>query len=242
MRDCSEEISDIEKRVSDANKYLRIDEARKTVAEIELQVAKPDLWDDPDRARELTTLMARARADVDNLDDLYQKLSDVKTLYELSREEDDDSVTTEVEDGLVALRKDLDHLELRALFAGEHDERDAICEVHSGAGGTDAQDWTEMILCGCRTPNVDIGRRRRRRWDWRSFASSHGLRFDESTGNYGVPRVDRRGAALPRLGDSVCLFCFEPKSIYTYTRISVQPTSLVTALPRSYPDSWQHSD
>ncbi len=146
MRDRSEEISDIEKRVSDANKYLRIDEARKTVAEIELQVAKPDLWDDPDRARELTTLMARARADVDNLDDLYQKLSDVKTLYELSREEEDDSVTTEVEDELVALRKDLDHLELRALFAGEHDERDAICEVHSGAGGTDAQDWTEMMM------------------------------------------------------------------------------------------------
>ena len=104
------------------------------------------------------------------------------------------------------------------------------------------QDWTEMVFCGRRTPNVKGPRRRRRRWNWRSFASSHGLRFNESTGNYGVPRVDRRGAALPRLGDSVCLFCFEPKSIYTYTRISVQPTSLVTALPRSYPDSWQHSD
>ena len=104
------------------------------------------------------------------------------------------------------------------------------------------QDWTEMVFCDRRTPNFKGPRRRRRCWNWRSFASRHGLRFNESTGNYGVPRVDRRGAALPRLGDSVCLFCFEPKSIYTYTRISVQPTSLVTALPRSYPDSWQHSD
>ena len=44
------------------------------------------------------------------------------------------------------MRATLDRLELRALFSGEHDERDAICEVHSGAGGTDAQDWTEMLL------------------------------------------------------------------------------------------------
>ena len=48
--------------------------------------------------------------------------------------------------GVVSLAADLDKLELRALFTGEHDERDAICEVHSGAGGTDAQDWTEMLL------------------------------------------------------------------------------------------------
>ena len=85
------------------------------------------------------------------------------------------------------------------------------------------QDWTEMVFCGRRTPNVKGPRRRRRRWNWRSFASSHGLRFNESTGNYGVPRVDRRGAALPRLGDSVCLFCFEPKS--NYPRAPVQPES-----------------
>ena len=45
-----------------------------------------------------------------------------------------------------AWRGDLDQLELRALFSGEHDERDAICEVHSGAGGTDAQDWAQMLL------------------------------------------------------------------------------------------------
>ncbi len=146
MRDCSEELAEIEKRISDAVRYLRIDEARKTVTEIEIEVAQPDLWDDPDRARQLTTLMARSRADVDGIDELNQKLSDVRTLHELVREEEDDSAAAEVEEGLVDLRKELDYLELRALFTGEHDERDAICEVHSGAGGTDAQDWTEMMM------------------------------------------------------------------------------------------------
>jgi peptide chain release factor 2 len=64
----------------------------------------------------------------------------------LGREEGDDSVEPEVSAGVESLSADLDKLELRALFTGEHDERDAICEVHSGAGGTDAQDWTEMLL------------------------------------------------------------------------------------------------
>jgi peptide chain release factor 2 len=51
-----------------------------------------------------------------------------------------------VEAGLAALTRELDALELRSLYSGEHDERDAVCEVHSGAGGTDAQDWAEMLL------------------------------------------------------------------------------------------------
>jgi peptide chain release factor 2 len=70
----------------------------------------------------------------------------VETLYELAREEQDESEEAEIEAGVAALGSELDQLELRALFIGEHDERDAICEVHSGAGGTDAQDWTEMLL------------------------------------------------------------------------------------------------
>ena len=87
------------------------------------------------------------RDDAALVDDLERRVSDVQTLYDLAREEGDESVEPEIVgelDGVSLLT--LDKLELRALFTGEHDERDAICEVHSGAGGTDAQDWTEMLL------------------------------------------------------------------------------------------------
>jgi peptide chain release factor 2 len=67
-------------------------------------------------------------------------------LHELAREEGDDSVEPEIAAGVDGLSAELDRLELRALFTGEHDERDAICEVHSGAGGTDAADWAQMLL------------------------------------------------------------------------------------------------
>src|SRR5262249_6486391 len=65
---------------------------------------------------------------------------------ELAREEGDESLEPEIASGAADLARELDRLELRALFSGEHDDRDAICTVNSGAGGTDAQDWTNMLM------------------------------------------------------------------------------------------------
>jgi peptide chain release factor 2 len=73
-------------------------------------------------------------------------MSDAETLFELAQEESDESVGAELEDAVAALTKSLDALEVRSLFSGEHDEGDAVCEIHSGAGGTDAQDWAEILL------------------------------------------------------------------------------------------------
>jgi peptide chain release factor 2 len=84
--------------------------------------------------------------DVNLLDELDGTVSDLETLAELAREESDASVEGEINTGMDSLGKQLDGLELRALFTGEHDDRDAIVTVNSGAGGTDAQDWTNMLL------------------------------------------------------------------------------------------------
>ena len=146
MRDFTEALSDLRRRVDDARAYLQIDAARTRLGELEREASKPDLWEDQERARKVNTELAQVRDDFVVFDGLEERLSEVETLFDLGREEADDSVEPEVEAGVAALSADLDKLELRALFTGEHDERDAICEVHSGAGGTDAQDWTEMLL------------------------------------------------------------------------------------------------
>ncbi len=146
MRDFSEDLADVARRVQDAHGYLKIDAARARLAELEAQASAPDLWDDPDAARKVTSELSSVRDDVTLVDDLDGRVSDLETLFELAKEEDDTSVEPEIAEGVERLRADLDKLELRALFSGEHDERDAICEVHSGAGGTDAQDWTQMML------------------------------------------------------------------------------------------------
>src|SRR5579871_378960 len=146
MRDFSEDLADVARRVSDARAYLKIDDARAKLAELEEQASAPDLWNDTEHARKVTSELSAVRDDVELVDGLQQRVDDLETLAELAREEGDESVEAEIEDGLRSLRTELDKLELRALFSGEHDERDAICEVHSGAGGTDAQDWTQMLL------------------------------------------------------------------------------------------------
>jgi peptide chain release factor 2 len=146
MRDFTDDLAGLQRRVSDARKYLRIDDAESRVADLETEASRPDLWDDQDAARRVTTELARVREDIDLVRGLEERVSDVQTLFELAREESDDSLEPEIAAGVEAIGQELDHLELRALFSGEHDERDAICEVHSGAGGTDAQDWAEMLL------------------------------------------------------------------------------------------------
>ena len=146
MRDFSEDLADLQRRVAEARAYLHVDTATVRVAELEVEASKPGLWDDPNAARAVTGELARCKDDVDLVVGLEERLSDVETLDELGREEGDDSVESEVAQGIAGLVAELDKLELRALFTGEHDERDAICEVHSGAGGTDAADWAQMLL------------------------------------------------------------------------------------------------
>jgi peptide chain release factor 2 len=146
MRDFTEPLADLRRRADDARAYLQIDAARGRLVELEQEASRPDLWNDQEQARKVTTELARVRDDLELMDGLQERLSELETLFELGREEGDDSVEGEVGAGIESLAADLDRLELRALFSGEHDERDAICEIHSGAGGTDAQDWAEMLL------------------------------------------------------------------------------------------------
>ncbi|MEX1007820.1 MAG: peptide chain release factor 2 [Acidimicrobiia bacterium] len=146
MRDFSSDLAELRRRVEAAHAYLKVDAARARIVELDEQVSRPDLWDDQALARKVTTELARYRDDVEIADGLHEQLSDLETLAELAREESDDSFEGEVAEGVASLAARLDELELRSLFTGEHDDRDAICTVNSGAGGTDAQDWTNMLL------------------------------------------------------------------------------------------------
>ena len=146
MRDFSDAIEGLRGRLTEMEKTLDLPGRRTRLTELEQQASDPSLWDDPDAARAVTGELARVKDDVDELESLDGRLSDVEVLYELAREEGDESFEAEVDAGMAAVEKDLAVVELRAMYSGEHDELDAVCEVHSGAGGTDAQDWAEMLL------------------------------------------------------------------------------------------------
>ena len=146
MRDITDDLRALQTRIDEAEEYLRIADKRQDRPQLETEASRPDLWDDQDNAKRVTGELSSVIADIELFEGLVEQLSDARTLWELSREEDDDSVAAEVEEALAALDHELAALELRALFTGEHDERDAICQLQAGEGGADAQDWTEILL------------------------------------------------------------------------------------------------
>jgi len=146
VRDLSDALAALRSRLGEMEKTLDLPGRRTRLTELEQRASDPTLWDDPDAARLVTGELSRVKDDVDELDSLGSRLSDLEVLYELAREESDDGFEVELDTGMADVDRDLSVVELRAMYSGEHDELDAVCEVHSGAGGTDAQDWAEMML------------------------------------------------------------------------------------------------
>lgn len=146
MRDFSDQLELLRQRLENARGYLRIDELVRVRPQLETEASRPDLWDNPETARKVNADLAAVTDDLELFEQLTGSLEDAETLFELGREESDDSVEAEVAGAIEALGHQFDDLELRELFTGDQDEADAVCEVHSGAGGTDSQDWTEMLL------------------------------------------------------------------------------------------------
>ena len=146
MRDFSDDLSALRKRLDEAEGYLRIADLRANQAQLEVEASRPDLWDDADNARKVTGELSELMGDIELFDAFARDLDDVETLAELAREESDESVEGEVAAAIADLDRRFGALELRALFTGEWDEYDAVCSINSGAGGADAQDWAEMML------------------------------------------------------------------------------------------------
>lgn len=146
MRDFSDDLADLRRRINEARVYLRIDELLLARPQLETEASRPDLWDDPDLARKVNGELSACTEDLELFDQLSSRIDDAETLHELGREEGDESVESEVEEAMAALSTDLNELELRALFTGDYDDTNAICEIQSGEGGADAQDWANMLL------------------------------------------------------------------------------------------------
>jgi peptide chain release factor 2 len=104
------------------------------------------VWDDPSRGQKLTTTLSRVRADLDRYDELAERAEEAEVLDQLLDESPDADTERELSRHLERLEADVDRLELASLLAGEYDGNDAVASLHAGAGGTESQDWAEMLL------------------------------------------------------------------------------------------------
>ncbi len=109
-------------------------------------MAEPTVWDNPERAQQLGKERSNLEGVVKTIDDLDQGVADNRELLEMAVEEEDHDSVTEVEAEIEGLNKHLAKLEFRRMFSGEMDPNHAYLEIQSGSGGTEAQDWAEMVL------------------------------------------------------------------------------------------------
>ena len=139
-------VADLRSRLSDARSFLDIEGKEAELVELREQASAPDLWDDQDRARAVTSRLARHEQTIKHVNDFEASLEDVDVLLELAVDEGDQASMAEVASELDHLRTEMALLERESLFFGEYDDNPAIVSIYAGAGGVDAQDWAEMLL------------------------------------------------------------------------------------------------
>lgn len=122
------------------------DARKERLEEVNAELEQPEVWNEPERAQALGKERASLEAIVETIDQLDQGGEDVEGLLELAVEEQDQETFDEIEPELADLEDKLAKLEFRRMFSGAHDSSDCYIDLQSGSGGTEAQDWTSMML------------------------------------------------------------------------------------------------
>ena len=121
-------------------------EKKDRLAEVELELADPDVWNDPARAQSLGKDRASLELVVETIDSLDNGVAENSELLEMAAEEDDTDTLADVESEVACLTARLEILEFRRMFSGAMDSNSAYLDIQAGSGGTEAQDWAEMLL------------------------------------------------------------------------------------------------
>ncbi len=145
MKDLLKRMDDLRVRLVEAWRILALDARREEIAALEAESSAPDFWSDPDRARRESQKLVELRKEYDAWTALRRDLEELVE-FVASAEEGDESVREDVEKRLAELEQQYQFMEFAMLLGEPHDASNAVLSIHAGAGGTDAQDWAEMLM------------------------------------------------------------------------------------------------
>ena len=146
LEDLKPILNDLGEKLDQMRISLEIPAKEEKIAELEYKMSEPSFWDDAAAAQKLNQELAALKGGVDTYKNLMAKYEDAETLYEMGIEENDPSMEGDIRAELDLIADGLETLQLEVLLSGEYDANDAILTLHAGAGGTEAQDWTQMLL------------------------------------------------------------------------------------------------
>jgi peptide chain release factor 2 len=144
--DVVEELKELDQTLSSVEAVMDLDVLRRELAQLNEQAAAPDLWDDQDRAQQVTSRLSYVQGELNRVETLRRRLDDLAVLFELAESEADAETRGEAETELASIRKAMGELEVRTLLSGEYDQREALVTIRAEAGGVDAADFAEMLL------------------------------------------------------------------------------------------------
>ncbi|WJW76739.1 peptide chain release factor 2 [Thiohalobacter sp. IOR34] len=139
-------IKDLQGRAEALRGYLDYEDKKDRLAEVSRELEDPEIWNEPEKAQALGQERARLEEIVEGLDSIAAALGEARELLEIAAEEDDTETLEAVRADVDAVEKTVSDLEFRRMFSGEMDANNAFLEIQAGSGGTEAQDWAEMLL------------------------------------------------------------------------------------------------
>lgn len=142
IEELREKVKSLGERILELEKVLEIHNKNKRLRELELETADPNLWQDLERAKKLMQEKKNLERVINDYEKLRSGTEDLKQLLDLVEEKDLSELAREIKD----LEKKTSQLEIATLLCGEYDENNAILSINAGAGGTDAQDWAQILL------------------------------------------------------------------------------------------------
>jgi len=131
---------------SNSGGLFDLDLKKEQIADYEVKMSAPDFWDDNERAQKLISEMNAIKSVVTDFEELFGQYEDLQLMAELIEEENDDSMIEDLKNGIQSLTGKLENFELTLLLSNPYDRYNAILELHPGAGGTESQDWADMLL------------------------------------------------------------------------------------------------
>ena len=138
-------LTEIKTLAKETEAALGIETLKKELSELQAQMEAPGFWDDVKEAHKINKKVKPIEDKLEQFTKITQRLDDAAVMLELVDESGDSDMAEELTNELASLRKDVSELRLKALLRGEYDASGAILSLHAGAGGTEAQDWVEML-------------------------------------------------------------------------------------------------
>jgi peptide chain release factor 2 len=138
-------LGGLETAVNDLRDALSIEASEKRLAELEHQMTLPGFYDDQEKSQKVIGEMGEVKNKLERFGKLSTQYEEAQTLLEMIEEENDPSLAAEGEEAVNGVEKSIDELQLMTMLNGEYDHSNAILTFHAGTGGTEAQDWAEML-------------------------------------------------------------------------------------------------